>query len=47
MCSIGFQVPAFNLCLYIKIADGHCVLVLVYVDDVLMTGSSLELIAYT
>uniref|UniRef100_A0AAV1U7L3 Reverse transcriptase Ty1/copia-type domain-containing protein n=1 Tax=Peronospora matthiolae TaxID=2874970 RepID=A0AAV1U7L3_9STRA len=38
---------AFDPCLYIKVVDGHCVLVLVYVDDVLVTGSSLELIAQT
>ncbi|KAG2954276.1 hypothetical protein PC119_g27990 [Phytophthora cactorum] len=35
VCSIGFQVSAFDPCLYIKVVDGHCVLVLVYVDDVL------------
>ncbi|KAG2855627.1 hypothetical protein PC114_g28589 [Phytophthora cactorum] len=34
VCSIGFQVSAFDPCLYIKVVDGHCVLVLVYVDDV-------------
>ena len=45
--SIGFQVSAFDPCLYIKVANGHCVLVLVYVDDVLITGSSLELISRT
>uniref|UniRef100_A0AAV1VJC0 Reverse transcriptase Ty1/copia-type domain-containing protein n=1 Tax=Peronospora matthiolae TaxID=2874970 RepID=A0AAV1VJC0_9STRA len=28
-------------------SDGHCVFILVYVDDVLVTGSSLELIAQT
>uniref|UniRef100_H3GVG6 Uncharacterized protein n=1 Tax=Phytophthora ramorum TaxID=164328 RepID=H3GVG6_PHYRM len=41
MCSIGFQVSAFDPCLYIKMVDSHCVLVLVlvYVDDVLITGS--------
>ena len=44
VCSIGFQVSAFDPCLYIKVVDGHCVLVLVYVDDVLVTGSSPELI---
>ena len=27
--------------------DGHCVLLLVYVDDVLVTGSSIDLIAQT
>ena len=27
--------------------DGHCVLVMVYVDDVSVSGSSLELIAHT
>uniref|UniRef100_H3GIE4 Reverse transcriptase Ty1/copia-type domain-containing protein n=1 Tax=Phytophthora ramorum TaxID=164328 RepID=H3GIE4_PHYRM len=47
MCSIGFQVSAFDPCLYIKVVDGHCVLVLVYVDDVLITGSSPELISRT
>ncbi|KAL4176616.1 hypothetical protein KRP22_001557 [Phytophthora ramorum] len=47
MCSIGFQVSAFDPCLYIKVVDGQCVLVLVYVDDVLITGSSPELIART
>ncbi|KAG2964639.1 hypothetical protein PC121_g25479 [Phytophthora cactorum] len=29
VCSIGFQVSAFDPCLYIKVVDGHCVLVLV------------------
>uniref|UniRef100_A0AAV1TB20 Reverse transcriptase Ty1/copia-type domain-containing protein n=1 Tax=Peronospora matthiolae TaxID=2874970 RepID=A0AAV1TB20_9STRA len=47
VCFIGFEVSAFDPCLYIKIVDGHCVLVLVYVDDVLVTGSSLESIAQT
>ena len=47
VCSIGFQVSAFDPCLYIKVANDHCVLVLVYVDDVLVTGSSLDLIAQT
>uniref|UniRef100_A0AAV1TCS3 Reverse transcriptase Ty1/copia-type domain-containing protein n=1 Tax=Peronospora matthiolae TaxID=2874970 RepID=A0AAV1TCS3_9STRA len=28
-------------------SEGHCVFVLVYVDDVLVTGSSLEMIART
>uniref|UniRef100_H3H8C7 Reverse transcriptase Ty1/copia-type domain-containing protein n=2 Tax=Phytophthora ramorum TaxID=164328 RepID=H3H8C7_PHYRM len=41
------QVSAFDPCLYIKVVDGQCVLVLVYVDDVLITGSSHELIART
>ena len=45
VCSIGFQGSAFDPCLYIKVANDHCVLVLVYVDDVLVTGSSLDLIA--
>lgn len=45
--SVGFQVSAFDPCLYIKVADGHCVLLLVYVDDVLVTGSSAELISQT
>ncbi|KAG3239233.1 hypothetical protein PI124_g15825 [Phytophthora idaei] len=47
VCSIGFQVSAFDPCLSIKVVDGHCVLVLVFVDDVLVTGSSPELIART
>ncbi|KAG2762679.1 hypothetical protein PC111_g25260 [Phytophthora cactorum] len=47
VCSIGFQVSASDPCLYIKVVDGHCVLVLVYVDDVLITGSSPELISRT
>uniref|UniRef100_A0AAV1VHR7 Reverse transcriptase Ty1/copia-type domain-containing protein n=1 Tax=Peronospora matthiolae TaxID=2874970 RepID=A0AAV1VHR7_9STRA len=34
-------------CLYIRIVEGQCVLLLVYVDDVLITGSSCELIART
>ncbi|KAG2961375.1 hypothetical protein PC120_g27836 [Phytophthora cactorum] len=40
VCSIGFQVSAFDPCLYVKIVDGHCVLMLVYVDDVLITGTA-------
>uniref|UniRef100_A0AAV1UUU9 Reverse transcriptase Ty1/copia-type domain-containing protein n=1 Tax=Peronospora matthiolae TaxID=2874970 RepID=A0AAV1UUU9_9STRA len=47
VCSIGFQVSGFDPCLYIKTSDGHCVFILVDVDDVLMTGISLELIAQT
>ena len=47
VCSIGFQVSAFDPCLYIKVVNDHCVLVLVYVDNVLVTGSSLDLIAQT
>ena len=47
VCSIGFQVSAFDPCLFIKVVNDHCVLVLVYVDDVLVTGSSLDLIAQT
>ncbi|KAG2956681.1 Retrovirus-related Pol polyprotein from transposon TNT 1-94 [Phytophthora cactorum] len=47
VCSIGFKVSAFDPCLYIKVVDCHCVLVLVYVDDVLITGISPELIART
>ncbi|POM73147.1 Integrase catalytic core protein [Phytophthora palmivora] len=43
--SIGFRVLSYDPSLYIKIVDGECVLLLVYVDDVLVTGSSAELIA--
>ncbi|KAG2948253.1 hypothetical protein PC118_g25492 [Phytophthora cactorum] len=32
VCSIGFQVSAFDPCLYIKVVDGHCVLVVSPVD---------------
>uniref|UniRef100_A0AAV1U9V9 Reverse transcriptase Ty1/copia-type domain-containing protein n=1 Tax=Peronospora matthiolae TaxID=2874970 RepID=A0AAV1U9V9_9STRA len=47
VCSIGFQVSDFDPCLYVKITSGECVLLLVYVDDVLVTGSSTELIMRT
>lgn len=47
MRSIGFQVSASDPRRYSKIIYGHCVLVLAYVDDVLVTDSSLELIADT
>ncbi|GMF31650.1 unnamed protein product [Phytophthora fragariaefolia] len=43
--SIGFRVSSYDPCLYIKVIDGECVLLLVYVDDVLVTGSSADLIA--
>ncbi|KAE8954268.1 hypothetical protein PR001_g32566, partial [Phytophthora rubi] len=43
--SIGFRVSCYDPCLYIKVVDGECVLLLVYVDDVLVTGSSAEMIA--
>lgn len=42
--SIGFEVSKFDPCLYIKSVDGDCILLLVYVDDVLVTGSSMDLI---
>ena len=45
VCSIGFEVSKFDPCRYIKCIDGHCVLLLVYVDDVLVTGSSADAIA--
>jgi hypothetical protein len=45
VCSIGFEVSKFGPCLYIKCVDGQCVFLLVYVDDVLVTGSLPELIA--
>uniref|UniRef100_A0AAV1VJV4 Polyprotein n=1 Tax=Peronospora matthiolae TaxID=2874970 RepID=A0AAV1VJV4_9STRA len=45
--SIGFQASGFDPCLYIMTSEGHCVFVLVYVDDVLVTGSLLEMIART
>ena len=47
MCGIGFQASSLDPCLYIKIVEGQCVLLLVHVDDVLITGSSCELIART
>uniref|UniRef100_A0AAV1U9T2 Reverse transcriptase Ty1/copia-type domain-containing protein n=1 Tax=Peronospora matthiolae TaxID=2874970 RepID=A0AAV1U9T2_9STRA len=45
----GFELDmsGFDPCLYITTSDGHCVFILVYVDDVLVTGSSLELVAQT
>ena len=47
VCSIGFQVSDFDPCLYLKITSGECVLLLVYVDGVLVTGSSTDMIART
>ena len=47
VCSIGFQASEFDPCLCIKIVDDLCVLSVVYVDDILVTGSSAELIART
>ncbi|GMF71603.1 unnamed protein product [Phytophthora fragariaefolia] len=43
--SIGFRVSSYDPCLYIKVIYGEWVLLLVYVDDVLVTGSSADLIA--
>ncbi|GMF65678.1 unnamed protein product [Phytophthora lilii] len=43
--SIGFRVSSYDPCLYIKVVDGECTLLLVYVDDVLITGSSATMIA--
>ncbi|OWZ10008.1 Copia protein [Phytophthora megakarya] len=42
--SIGFRVSIYDPCLYIKVVDGESVLLLVFVDDVLVTGSSAGLI---
>uniref|UniRef100_A0AAV1VIP2 Reverse transcriptase Ty1/copia-type domain-containing protein n=2 Tax=Peronospora matthiolae TaxID=2874970 RepID=A0AAV1VIP2_9STRA len=47
VCSIGFQVSDFDQCLYLKITSGECMLLLLYVDDVLVTGSSTVLIMRT
>ena len=47
MCAIEFQASSVDPCLNITIVEGQCVLLLVYVDDVLITGSSCELIART
>uniref|UniRef100_A0AAV1TQF2 Reverse transcriptase Ty1/copia-type domain-containing protein n=1 Tax=Peronospora matthiolae TaxID=2874970 RepID=A0AAV1TQF2_9STRA len=47
VCSTGFPVSDFDPCLYLKITSGECVLLLVYVNDVLVTGSSTELIMRT
>uniref|UniRef100_A0AAV1VET9 Reverse transcriptase Ty1/copia-type domain-containing protein n=1 Tax=Peronospora matthiolae TaxID=2874970 RepID=A0AAV1VET9_9STRA len=44
---VELDISDFDPCLYIKTSDGHCVFILVFVDDVLVTGSSLELIAQT
>uniref|UniRef100_A0AAV1VGX5 Reverse transcriptase Ty1/copia-type domain-containing protein n=1 Tax=Peronospora matthiolae TaxID=2874970 RepID=A0AAV1VGX5_9STRA len=41
---VNLDTSYLDPCLYIKTSDGHCVLVLVDVEDVLVTGSSLELI---
>ena len=34
ICSIGFQVSACDSCQYTKTIDGHCVLILLYADNV-------------
>uniref|UniRef100_A0AAV1VNP0 Integrase catalytic domain-containing protein n=1 Tax=Peronospora matthiolae TaxID=2874970 RepID=A0AAV1VNP0_9STRA len=47
VCAIGFQASSLDPCLYVRIVEGQCVLLLVYVDDVLITGSSCELITRT
>uniref|UniRef100_A0AAV1UJL0 Integrase catalytic domain-containing protein n=1 Tax=Peronospora matthiolae TaxID=2874970 RepID=A0AAV1UJL0_9STRA len=44
---VELDMSGFDPCLYIKTSDGHCVFILVYVDDVLVTGSSPKLIAHT
>lgn len=43
--SIDFEVSKFDPCLYIKHRDDQCTLLLVYVDDVIVTGSSAQQIA--
>ncbi|KAF1322235.1 Integrase catalytic core protein, partial [Globisporangium splendens] len=43
--STGFEVSKFDPCLYIKRTGNHCVLLLVYVDDVIVTRSSADPIA--
>ena len=45
--SIEFPASNFDPCLYLKISSGQCVLLLIYADDVLVTGSSTEMIART
>ena len=46
--SIEFQVSDFDPCLlYVKISSEECVILLVYVDDVLVTGILTELVART
>jgi hypothetical protein len=45
LCSIGFEVSKFDPCLYIKCINGQCGFLIVYVDYMLVTGSSAELIA--
>ena len=47
VCSIGFQFSEINPCLDLKIASQKWIHSLVYVDDVLMTGSSIEMNART
>lgn len=47
MCSVDFQVPAFDPFLYIKTFGGHFVLVTVYVYDVSVAEGPSELISRT
>lgn len=46
VCSIGLQLSGFDPCRYIMTANGQCVFALGYVDDTLVSGSSLELSAH-
>ena len=43
--SIGFQALGLDPCLYIMTTKGHCLFAMFYVEEVLVTGSSPELIA--
>ena len=44
---LDFQVSAFDLCLYIEIIEEQCVLLLVYVDNVLVAENLTEVIVRT
>lgn len=48
ICVLGrIPVPATDPCLYLKVVSNNCVLLLVCVDDVLVTGSSVDSIVQT
>ena len=47
VCSTDIQVLAFDRCFSSKITERHCVLLLVYIEEVLISKSSTELIVRT
>ena len=46
MCRIGFKRCEADHCCYVKSFDNSYIILLLYVDDILITGSSVEEINY-